>query len=120
MFEYELLKSVDHPQFPQAVEFIKHEMVDEFYLMMELVEYPSLKQLQQSAVKMRIAEDKMQTIAFKILRGINALHKAGICHRDLSPNNILVLIQKDIIRVKIIDFGVAQKFLTPKPEQRHQ
>lgn len=38
------------------------------------------------------------------------MHKKGICHRDLTPDNILVDIRQDRIEVKIIDFGVAQRF----------
>ena len=49
----------------------------------------------------------MQIITLRILRGIIALHKKGICHRDLTPANILCGIKKDSIKLKIIDLGVA-------------
>jgi len=31
----------------------------------------------------------MRTITLKLLRGVKELHKKEICHRDLSPMNIL-------------------------------
>ena len=42
--------------------------------------------------------------------GLAALHREGIVHRDLSPENVMVARQPEGIVAKIIDFGVA-KFL---------
>lgn len=36
------------------------------------------------------------------------LHKHGVVHRDLKPNNILVSRTGDRFRVKITDFNVAK------------
>lgn len=42
----------------------------------------------------------------KILRGVQALHDAGVIHRDLKPSNILVTHETQT--PKIIDFGLAK------------
>ena len=47
-------------------------------------------------------------ILFKCLKGLNFLDKSGLCHRDLSANNIMV-IEDDIWQVKIIDLGSAKQ-----------
>lgn len=44
-------------------------------------------------------------IALQICRGIAAIHSVGVIHRDLKPDNIMVI---DSMRVKITDFGVAR------------
>jgi CHASE2 domain-containing sensor protein len=44
-------------------------------------------------------------IALQICRGIAAIHNVGVIHRDLKPDNIMVV---DSMRVKITDFGVAR------------
>lgn len=44
-------------------------------------------------------------IALQICRGIAAIHSVGVIHRDLKPDNIMVV---DALRVKITDFGVAR------------
>jgi serine/threonine protein phosphatase PrpC len=44
-------------------------------------------------------------IGAKVGRGLSALHRAGIAHRDIKPQNILLL---DDGEVKIIDLGVAR------------
>ncbi|MEJ0051290.1 MAG: protein kinase [Methylovirgula sp.] len=49
--------------------------------------------------------DEAVAIAIKIGRGLIALHKAGITHRDIKPGNIMLLENGD---VKIFDFGVAR------------
>ena len=45
-------------------------------------------------------------IAIDALRGLEAIHRAGIVHRDISPEN--VMITRDTDAVKIIDLGVAK------------
>jgi serine/threonine protein kinase len=55
-------------------------------------------------------------IALQICRGLAAIHSVGVIHRDLKPDNIMVL---DSLQVKITDFGVARgdgSMLTLGPE----
>jgi len=44
--------------------------------------------------------------------GLEAIHKKGIIHRDLNPENLVVSF--DFTQIKVIDFGLAydldQKF----------
>lgn len=47
----------------------------------------------------------IQFIIYQILRGLKAMHSAGIMHRDLKPANILVNENCD---VKLCDFGLAR------------
>ena len=44
-------------------------------------------------------------IAIQALQGLEAIHRAGIVHRDISPENLMIT--KDDV-VKIIDLGVAK------------
>ena len=48
--------------------------------------------------------DAAVAIAIKAGRGLAALHKAGVTHRDIKPGNIMLLENGD---VKIFDLGVA-------------
>src|SRR4051794_32211451 len=44
-------------------------------------------------------------IAIQALHGLEAIHRAGIIHRDISPENLMIT-RDDV--VKIIDLGVAK------------
>jgi len=44
-------------------------------------------------------------IAIQALRGLEAIHRAGIIHRDISPENLMITRDDE---VKIIDLGVAK------------
>lgn len=57
-----------------------------------------------------LAVPELISVAAQIAAGITALHDAGIVHNDVKPGNLIIT--KDG-RVKIIDFGIAQK-LTPE------
>mmetsp|Transcript_4935 Transcript_4935/g.4839 ORF Transcript_4935/g.4839 Transcript_4935/m.4839 type:complete len:81 (-) Transcript_4935:778-1020(-) len=46
----------------------------------------------------------------KILRVVNHLHKTNICHRDLKPENFMFDSKEPDAELKLIDFGLSQKF----------
>ena len=51
------------------------------------------------------------TIAHEALLGLDAIHRAGIIHRDISPENIMVSVDEDgEEHVKIIDLGIAKEW----------
>lgn len=45
-----------------------------------------------------------------LLEAIAYLHSSGVCHRDISPRNILV--STDFSKLKLIDFGVSKQIGT--------
>ena len=48
---------------------------------------------------------------FQILSGLAYCHTAGVIHRDLKPDNILLV---DNRTVKIADFGLARLYGVPE------
>ena len=49
------------------------------------------------------------SVARQICAGLTAVHAAGVIHRDLKPNNVMLAKQgEDGLRAVIMDFGIAQ------------
>jgi serine/threonine protein phosphatase PrpC len=54
-------------------------------------------------------------IAQKLAKGIAALHRAGVIHRDIKPDNVVIQppATREGVGVKLIDFGVARLGQSP-------
>ncbi|MEV6647777.1 WD40 repeat domain-containing serine/threonine protein kinase [Amycolatopsis sp. NPDC051371] len=75
---------------------------DAVYVVMELVEAPSLAQVLER--DRRLPEARVAALAVRILEALATAHRIGVVHRDVKPGNILVLPGD---RVKLVDFGIA-------------
>ena len=76
------------------------------YIVMEYLEGVTLKQyLKQQGGKISFADlsQKMKPI----LEALDRIHQAGFIHRDISPDNIMVLKSG---KLKLLDFGAAREF----------
>ena len=74
-----------------------------YYMVMELVEGITLKEYIEK--KGRLSHKEVISIAIQMCSGIGAAHAAGIIHRDIKPQNIII--SKDG-KVKVTDFGIAR------------
>ena len=72
------------------------------YIVMELIEGITLKQYMERRGQM----DWREALHFiiQIMRGLSHAHSRGIIHRDIKPQNIMVLRDGS---VKVADFGIA-------------
>ena len=46
-------------------------------------------------------------ISEHLLKGLEVIHNAGIVHRDISPQNVMLVKIGDGVRAKLTDFGIA-------------
>ena len=76
-----------------------------------IIEYGSKGSLFDALDKTKngFTDNVCKYILLNLLNAVEALHKAGICHRDLKPQNIVLV--GDNYVIKIIDFGLSAKFV---------
>lgn len=99
--EAKLAARVNHPNlvnvFDQGVDG------DFDYLVMELVVGKTLREIMAKFGK--IDANRALDVIASMLAGLSALHRAGIIHRDVKPENVILANDG---RIKITDFGLAR------------
>ncbi len=108
--EARLARRISHPNVCRVHDVGIHEepgRVDErlFFLTMEFIDGRRLKQLLRSGP---LEMDVALRIARQILAGLGAAHAAGVLHRDLKSDNVMVSGQGKDARIAITDFGLSQ------------
>ncbi|MGC4122218.1 MAG: protein kinase [Myxococcales bacterium] len=82
------------------------------YLVMELLEGDALDAIIARRAPLPITE--VLDILDEILDALGAAHAAGVIHRDLKPQNVFLVSPAHGKRyIKLLDFGLAKKSLTP-------
>jgi TolB-like protein len=104
--EVKLARRVTHPNVVRTFDLGEHG--DQRFLTMELVEGTSLARRLEERGRFSAAE--AVRIGKAIAEGIAAAHDAGVLHRDLKPDNVLVT----ETRVVITDFGIARAAASAK------
>jgi serine/threonine-protein kinase len=97
--EARILSRLDHPSICRIYNYIEEEQGD--YLVLELIEGENLHDALQRhippALRMKIAERLADVLV--------AAHEAGVVHRDLKPQNVMLSSDGEI---KVLDFGLAR------------
>lgn len=92
--------SLNHPNIVEMYDVGEDD--GNFYIVMEYVEGKNLKQLIKRRTKLSLPE--VIDIMKQLTDGIAHAHDSFIIHRDIKPQNMLIL---DNGLVKITDFGIA-------------
>jgi serine/threonine protein kinase len=104
--ESQVLMAIKHPGIVKALNSGNYKGSP--YLVLEYLEGPTLEKLIEQ--KVRLSPYLSLLIAWSIADaleyGYTSPHK--IIHRDVKPNNIIIPIQPQGARPKLIDFGVAK------------
>jgi serine/threonine-protein kinase len=73
------------------------------FLVMEYVEGQTLRGLLEEFE--RVPEELCRHIGREVAKGLAAIHAAGVVHRDMKPDNVLITRDQ---AVKVMDLGVAR------------
>lgn len=103
--EAKALASVRSPYVVQVYAFGVH--LGRYFFAMEYVRGRSVLQILTEHRKHgdTIPTHRTLTILNRIAQGIDAVHAAGILHRDVKPSNIVI--EEDTGRPVLVDFGLA-------------
>jgi serine/threonine protein kinase len=107
--EAETIALLNHPNICTIYE-IDHDAGDTF-IVMERLDGLNLK-VHMSRKQLSTAE--IVDIAMQVAEALSAAHAQGIVHRDIKPGNIIVCSDG---RVKVLDFGLARRFMVPETGQ---
>ncbi|MFE5478159.1 MULTISPECIES: Stk1 family PASTA domain-containing Ser/Thr kinase [unclassified Nocardia] len=102
-FEFEA-RAVAKLKHPSLVAVYDQGVDGEYpFLIMELVEGGTLRELLRERGPM--PPHAVRAVAEPVLRAIGTAHDAGLVHRDVKPENVLI---SDAGEVKIADFGLVR------------
>lgn len=75
------------------------------YLVMEYVEGDTLRRVMQKAGT--IPPYEAADLLAQVCAGLHSCHRQGVIHRDMKPENVMLVIENDRLVAKILDFGIA-------------
>ncbi len=97
---------VSHPNVVTIYAFSMHE--GKHLLIMEFLNGRTFKDL--IGASKTLPPEQVIRLAIEVLQGLEAVHAAGMVHRDLKPMNLMLMPNG---RVKILDFGLVKDVVRP-------
>ncbi len=93
-------RSLDHPNICQVLDIGADD--DTFFIVMEFLDGQTVGDLIQFAGAVKV--ERAMEIIISVCEGLAYAHEQGIVHRDIKPDNIMLLRDG---RAKLTDFGLA-------------
>jgi serine/threonine-protein kinase len=113
--EAEILRKVAHPNFVRFVEY-GNGASEPAYVVMELLDGLALSKLITDEA--RFEPERALHITRHVLTGLQHAHDLGIVHRDVKPDNVVVVVEdRDPEFAKLLDFGIARLAEPEAPEK---
>ena len=104
--EVRLMVTLDHPNIVNLYDL--YEDVKYYHLIME---YCSGGELFERIIQIgRYTEERAAQLMKQIISAVKFLHDNNIAHRDLKPENFLFETTENRSILKLIDFGLSNKF----------
>lgn len=100
--EAQTVAQLDHPALVPIHDLGRHQ--GSFFIVMPLVQGETLAALVRRG---RLPLAEVLEIGIQIARGLAYSHARGVIHRDVKPSNLMISRQGDVLRARLMDFGLA-------------
>jgi serine/threonine-protein kinase len=104
--EARVVNDIDHANIVEVSDFVEQPGLA--YLVMELLEGDSLRDLMDLRGRKYPQVKRIVAILRQVCSALEAAHAKGVVHRDLKPDNVFVVKRDGADFVKMLDFGVAK------------
>ena len=102
--ERSILTAISHPNVVRVIDLVVEG--DTAGIVMELVDGQDLRY--QLLQRRTLPPAEAVSFVRQLLEGLSAVHAAGIVHRDVKPENLLLDVSLGEPELKLTDFGVAR------------
>jgi serine/threonine protein kinase len=107
--EVRIVSQMDHPAIPIIHDFGRDD--DLHFFVMPLLRGTELRtMLNEERPSMRFVID----VAIEVARALEYAHTRGVVHRDVKPENVMLLGDMASPRVVLMDFGIAMRATDPR------
>ena len=100
---FERAQGLIHPHICSIEEFLTQEDSQAVLILMEYVQGETLRDFLFKQPNYRCDEATFLGLSDQILSAMEHAHQAGVTHRDITPDNVMITTQGS---VKVIDFGI--------------
>ncbi|KAF2128388.1 Pkinase-domain-containing protein [Dothidotthia symphoricarpi CBS 119687] len=105
--EIAIMKKLNHPNLVALLEVLDDPEEDSLYMVMEMCKKGVVMQVGLDERADPYTEEQSRCWFRDMILGMEYLHAQGIIHRDIKPDNCLIM-EDDVL--KISDFGVSEMF----------
>lgn len=107
--EFQIMAGLRHPHILSVLDYGFDEVGNPFFTMPYLLEAQTFLEAGET-----LGEKGKLTLISQLLQALIYLHRRGVLHRDLKPNNILVT-QNEVgdPQLKVLDFGLSTSVNEP-------
>ncbi len=104
--EARLATQVRHPNVAALYDFSKLPS-GSYYMVWEFIDGETL--LHRLRRVGRLSPEEAIDIGIQVLSGLGEIHRTRVVHRDVSPDNIMIVVRDGRRVAKIIDLGIAKR-----------
>jgi serine/threonine protein kinase len=106
--EADTMSRLDHPGIARVYAAGIDDVTGAAFIAMEHIDGPSLGML-LAEVGGQLDVVAVADLGVQLAETLAAVHAAGVVHRDIKPDNVLIVDEPGGLRTKLVDFGIAKR-----------